>query len=134
MRTSAQMPDMQSIAPALRPPPPGLLLQRKCACGGSAGMDSECKDCNGKRLAVQRYPKNSAAPNLAFRTLARDSASTPSEMRHSGLGHNFGQVGLYSNYRPIETGSASITSGDQQEVESGHVPEKVAHGDPASGF
>ena len=30
------------------------LLQRKCACGGSAGVTSECEDCDKKKLSLQR--------------------------------------------------------------------------------
>jgi hypothetical protein len=32
---------------------PNLLL-RKCACGGSAGMNADCPECSGKRLSLQR--------------------------------------------------------------------------------
>ncbi|MGH8581311.1 MAG: DUF4157 domain-containing protein [Gammaproteobacteria bacterium] len=28
----------------------GILLQRKCACGGSAGLSSECEECGTKRM------------------------------------------------------------------------------------
>jgi Domain of unknown function (DUF4157)/Transglycosylase SLT domain len=30
------------------------LLQRTCACGGTAGIDSECEECRSKRLSSQR--------------------------------------------------------------------------------
>jgi len=36
---------------ALRAP----LLQRKCACGGSAGLSGPCDECSRKRLMVQNY-------------------------------------------------------------------------------
>jgi len=36
---------------ALRTP----LLQRKCACGGSAGLSGPCDECSRKRLMVQNY-------------------------------------------------------------------------------
>jgi hypothetical protein len=32
------------------PAPPAPLLQRKCACGGSAGLTGECADCRRKRV------------------------------------------------------------------------------------
>ena len=28
----------------------GLLLQRKCACGGSAGLSGQCDECQAKKL------------------------------------------------------------------------------------
>ena len=47
--------------PSFAPVPMGL-LQRKCACGGSAGLDGECEVCRKKRL--QRRAKNEANPNM----------------------------------------------------------------------
>lgn len=35
------------------------LLQRKCACGGSAGLTSECEDCDKEKLSLQRSTENS---------------------------------------------------------------------------
>ncbi|NMG11603.1 DUF4157 domain-containing protein [Brasilonema sp. UFV-L1] len=34
------------------------LLQRKCSCGGSAGLTGECTGCQKNRLTVQRREKN----------------------------------------------------------------------------
>lgn len=39
-----------SAAPAIWTSPPSGLLQRKCACGGSPGVDGECAECRSKRL------------------------------------------------------------------------------------
>jgi hypothetical protein len=36
-------------------PSSSQLVQRKCACGGSAGMTGDCEECNDKRLSVQRF-------------------------------------------------------------------------------
>src|ERR1044072_7247403 len=36
-------------------PSSSSLVQRKCACGGSAGMTGDCEECNDKRLSVQRF-------------------------------------------------------------------------------
>jgi len=33
-----------------------FLLQRKCACGGSAGLAGECEECSRKKLGLQRKP------------------------------------------------------------------------------
>lgn len=44
-----------SPSPINTPPASHLLLQRKCACGGSAGMDSECESCRKKKaLGMQK--------------------------------------------------------------------------------
>src|SRR5690349_4336648 len=31
------------------------MLQRKCACGGSAGLSGRCDECSPNRLTVQNY-------------------------------------------------------------------------------
>jgi hypothetical protein len=36
------------------PPRPSNILQRKCACGASPGLDGACAECRGKRLTSQR--------------------------------------------------------------------------------
>src|SRR5262245_5616841 len=38
-------------AAALAARTPALVLQRKCACGGSAGQSGECEDCRKKKLS-----------------------------------------------------------------------------------
>src|SRR2546422_11455791 len=43
----AAAPVVASFSPAR-----SLVLQRKCACGGSAGSSGECTDCN--KLPIQR--------------------------------------------------------------------------------
>src|SRR5437870_1915329 len=42
---------------------PVTLLQRKCACGDSPGLDDECTDCQSKRLRVHRRAVGSATPS-----------------------------------------------------------------------
>ena len=34
------------------------LVERKCACGGSAGLTGACSDCQHNRLTVQRYSRD----------------------------------------------------------------------------
>ncbi|MFZ4733434.1 MAG: hypothetical protein ACOYK7_12915, partial [Pirellulales bacterium] len=33
---------------------PSRLLQRRCACGGSSGMQGECEECRKKKLLQRR--------------------------------------------------------------------------------
>jgi Domain of unknown function (DUF4157) len=42
-------------------PPRGIFLQRKCACGGSAGFSGECAECKKNRLGIQRCAANSGS-------------------------------------------------------------------------
>jgi hypothetical protein len=39
---------------------PGILLQRKCACGGSAGLTGECEECKEKKLLGKPLQKKLA--------------------------------------------------------------------------
>jgi len=54
----------QTTLPEVTPVEPqkasnGLLLQRKCACGGSSGgLTGACDECQHKRLTVQRYSRD----------------------------------------------------------------------------
>src|SRR6266704_1157833 len=45
---------------------PSGLIQRKCACGGTPGVDDECAECRAKRLSLQRKSDGqSPTPNNA---------------------------------------------------------------------
>ena len=64
---------------------PGVILQRKCACGGSPGPTGECEQCRRKRLQRKlsigsaNDPLESEADRLAEQALAGQprSAATP---------------------------------------------------------
>src|SRR5437763_243485 len=43
--------------------PAAGLLQRRCACGGTPGLDEECAECRNKRLTLQRRSTNQAKPS-----------------------------------------------------------------------
>jgi hypothetical protein len=61
-RTERKEEAPKPAAAALRLPGPGSLLQRKCACGGTPGLDGACAECRVKRLGVR--PKLAiGAPN-----------------------------------------------------------------------
>jgi len=49
MSTFLQPQTKTASKPAFTPVPSGL-LQRKCTCGGSAGLDGECEECRKTRL------------------------------------------------------------------------------------
>jgi hypothetical protein len=86
--------------------PPGTrtLLQRRCACGGTPGLDGECAECRRKRL--QR--------SFAAAGSARASPIVPEALRSPGppldepsrtceeprRGHDFGLVPVRSNTPP----------------------------------
>ncbi len=62
----------------------GLLLQRKCACGGSPGVSGECMECQGKRLqrklaiGLSNDPLEMEADRVADQVLAAPAHSAVS--------------------------------------------------------
>jgi uncharacterized membrane protein YgcG len=61
MNVRSMTQSQQQSKPIFAPVTKGL-LQRKCACGGAAGLDGECAACRNKRL--QRRSTNRAEPNM----------------------------------------------------------------------
>ena len=57
-KSSVQRPEAHASRPA------GALLQRKCACGGAAGLTGECEGCRGEKL--QRRPLAVNTPGDRF--------------------------------------------------------------------
>jgi hypothetical protein len=110
------------------------LIQRKCACGGSAGVVGECAECRGKRLSVQRSPVTQAEPATSVPPVVHDVLSSPGQpssadtvlKRELRAGYDFERVSIYP------TGSSSIQAklivnkpGDKYEQEADHVAEQV---------
>ncbi|HSB10228.1 MAG TPA: DUF4157 domain-containing protein [Blastocatellia bacterium] len=134
MRTITETQQQRDATPASRPPS-GLILQRKCACGGSVGIDSDCKECNGERLALQRYPATRVAPHAVVAPLTLGSESKPSEPRGlepMGHGHNFGEVGLYPRYRSKDVSASVQEPTDDRDEVAPHVATATANAQTAT--
>jgi Domain of unknown function (DUF4157) len=54
--------DRNQISTAILRPIPRGVIQRKCACGGSAARDGECEQCGGKQLQRKAAASQSAGP------------------------------------------------------------------------
>ena len=87
--TAAKSPPVSKASHA------GLLLQRKCACGGSASLTGECEECNNKRLqkklsiGASNDPLELEADRVADQVLSAPvhsavSSVTPSIQRFTG--------------------------------------------------
>ncbi len=70
----------------------GNLLQRKCACGGAAGLEGECAACAKKKQALQRKADQDQFPASSGRTLE------PARQQNSGqrVSHDFSQIRVYA--------------------------------------
>ncbi|MDP1679911.1 MAG: DUF4157 domain-containing protein [Candidatus Nitrotoga sp.] len=98
MSTAAPLQNTVAKSPLVgKSPHAGLLLRRKCACGGSASssLSSECGECNKKRLqkklsiGASNDPLEQEADRIADQVLAAPAHSTisgipPRIQRHSG--------------------------------------------------
>jgi hypothetical protein len=67
----------RSTAPSTFVPGRGLLLQRKCACGGNAGKTGECEECRNKKrlqaklaIGASNDPLEQEADRIADQVLA----------------------------------------------------------------
>jgi hypothetical protein len=84
-----------SAKPSFTPLPSGV-IQRKCDCGGSAGVTGECEECQEKQLTLNRYSTDHRAPSglvASSAELAR-SMSLPDSgaIARYGAGHHFARV------------------------------------------
>src|SRR2546429_2276399 len=84
------------------------ILQRKCACGGTPGVDGECEECSSKQL--QRSAINQAAPSVVP-PIVRDVLRSPGQPLDAGtrafmeprFGHDFSNVRVHSDARAAES-------------------------------
>ncbi len=113
-QSSAAAPSATRLKPGMS----GVFLQRKCACGGSAGMSGECEECQEQRLSLQRYPRDRATlsrllgPSDQSLTVASGNASSPQEKVS----------------QRIQTKSAVYHQGDRLEEEADRVANQVTGG------
>lgn len=111
------------------------LLQRKCACGGTPGLDGECEQCQRKRL--QRYSSSSitqlSAPPIVHEVLHSPGQPMDTgvrslmENRFSALAGSISQVPSVSQHQALAIGP----SGDHFEREAERVEQAVTSSDRA---
>jgi uncharacterized protein DUF4157/lysine-specific metallo-endopeptidase family protein len=101
---------------AMEMPPQGLpfvggaFLRRKCACGGTPGVDGECEQCRKKRLSLQRRaaePANSGTvPAIVHEVLQSPGEPLNPAIRASTekyFGHDFSKVRVHTDSRAAES-------------------------------
>lgn len=89
------------------------LLQRTCACGGSAGVDNECAECRNKRLSLQRQTTNQVGP-LPIPSIVGDVLHSSGQPLDSAarafmeprFGHDFSNVRVHTDARAEESARA----------------------------
>jgi hypothetical protein len=112
MQAQTQVKSAVAPKPSLIPVQTGL-LQRKCACGGSPGVDGECEECRNKRLTLQRRAANKAEPS-PVPPIVHEVLSSPGRPLDAAtrafmeprFGHDFGQVRVHTDARAAESARA----------------------------
>lgn len=104
-----------SAAVAVRTAVRGNLWQRKCACGGAAGLATECQDCSQKSkgtapLTAANSPLGQALPIGRSIPGARHDAVDPrlTQPIAPGSGHDFSRVRVHSELHGAPKQSLSV--------------------------
>lgn len=83
------------------------LLQRKCACGGTPGLDGECAKCRKKRSSLQS--RAATAPPIvreALRSPGQPLDAVTRALLESRFGHDFGRVRVHADAKAAESARA----------------------------
>jgi hypothetical protein len=117
------------VKPSLTPAQ-GVTLQRKCACGGSAAMSGDCKECQEKWLTINRYSTDRQSPSGFLPSPSKLAGSTPATDTGGGArfgaGHDFGRlrVGAINLGGPSNDRAVS-QPGDRSEQEADRAADQV---------
>jgi hypothetical protein len=89
------------------------LLQRQCACGGAAGLDEKCGECQQKEMGVQRLTDGTGSPAVAP-TIVHEVLRSPGQPLDAAtradleprFGHDFSKVRIHSDSRAAASARA----------------------------
>ncbi len=88
----------------------GALLQRKCACGGSAATGGQCDDCQkGKLQRKARDGYEGEAPQIVHEVLGSPGKPLDRQVRayfEPRFGHDFGSVRVHDDARAARSAAA----------------------------
>ncbi|HEY5865842.1 MAG TPA: DUF4157 domain-containing protein, partial [Candidatus Tectomicrobia bacterium] len=96
-----------TAAAHLVPVTPGL-LQRKCTCGGAAGLTGACTECAKQRLSAQHVGPRDVPP------VVHEVLHTPGQQLDAAVraffeprfGHDFSQVRVHTDARAAASAQA----------------------------
>lgn len=118
--------------PAATPKPVSAVLQRKCTCGGSADVESECEQCKSERMSLQRRAHGGAAAPTAVPPIVHDVVRSPGQPLDAAtrafmeprFGHDFSKVRVHADQHAAESARAvsalAYTVGNDVVFNSGH--------------
>src|SRR5437868_3213011 len=106
-------PKPATPAPKSFTPARSLVVQRKCACGGSAGASGECGDCHDNGLAIQRSASNHSpignVPPVVHNVLSSSGRPLDTDTRsfmENRFGHDFSAVRIHNDAQAAESARA----------------------------
>lgn len=106
MRTTAKAEKKSTFSPAVHG-----LLQRKCACGGNAGLDGMCEGCRETRL--QRRARSGVEPvtappivNEVLRSPGQPLDPQTRAFFEPRFGHDFSEVRVHNDAKAEESAGA----------------------------
>jgi len=110
MSTFSRPQTKAASKPSFTPAPSGL-LQRKCACGGSPGLDGECEECRGKRLQRRAASGTevSTTPPIVHEVLRSPGQPLDPPTRaffEPRFGHDFSKVRVHADAKAAESAQA----------------------------
>jgi hypothetical protein len=87
------------------------LLQRKCACGGTPGLDGECEVCRKQRLqrSTSGGAERGGVPTIVHEVLRSPGKPLDPDARafmEPRFGHDFGQVRVHTDTKAAESAQA----------------------------
>jgi Domain of unknown function (DUF4157) len=106
--------EQHRIRPTANPSGSGMVLQRRCACGGTPGPTGECESCRRKREAqgstLQRKASSTNSVNEVPETV-REVLRSPGqqidlgtrEFMNAQFGHDFSHVKVHTDSRAAES-------------------------------
>lgn len=81
------------------------LLQRKCACGGTPGVDGQCTECRNKRLQAHPFPAPSIVDDV-LRSPGQPLDPSTRTFMEPRLGHDFSKVRVHADAKAAESAGA----------------------------
>jgi len=138
MKPAAVAPPLLTSLTSLPSAPFGT-LQRKCACGGSAGAGGGCDDCTKKEMSLQRYSRGVGGPGVAP-PIVHEALRSPGSPLDAAtraffeprFGHDFSKVRVYTGTEAAEAArtvnALAYTAGAQIVFGAGQYQPNAAGG------
>jgi len=101
----------QAAPKSLSTPARGGLLQRKCSCGGAAGLSGSCEGCEKKQLQLRtsNQSKRESVPHVVHDVVNGNGQpldQSTSSFMESRFGHDFSHVRVHTDARAADSANA----------------------------